>query len=166
MMCLQRERKIRRFTPCPSPPTPVTPLELQKTTRHSLKRVARAPISPMPVAVRVHCGLSLSCHPSRLADYSPSCPSPKHHPQAIKTPRRTLPPQTTITLTDLTPNTAKADIRLVFQRFGEVTRILIEPDRKCAAVVFADVHGVKDTLHACLCREGSSRTGKRGQRVS
>jgi hypothetical protein len=37
------------------------------TTRHPLMRVARAPTSPMAVLVR--CGLSLSHHPSHLADY-------------------------------------------------------------------------------------------------
>ena len=55
---------------------------------------------------------------------------------------------TTITVKGLHPNTVKADIRPVFQRFGEVTRILIEPDGKRAAVVFANVHGVKNTLHS------------------
>jgi hypothetical protein len=55
---------------------------------------------------------------------------------------------TTVTLTGLPPNTAKTDIRLVFQRFGEVTRIYVQPDGRRADVVFADVHGVKRTLHA------------------
>ena len=55
---------------------------------------------------------------------------------------------TTITVKGLHPNTVKADIRPVFQRFGEVMRILIEPDGKRAAVVFADVHGIKNTLHS------------------
>jgi hypothetical protein len=69
----------RGGTPCP---TPATLLELQTMTRH-----------PSPVvAVLVHCGLSLSHHPSHPADYSPSCPSLRHQPQAIKTPRPTLPP--------------------------------------------------------------------------
>ena len=55
---------------------------------------------------------------------------------------------TTITVRGLRPNTVKADIRPVFQRFGEVTRIIVEPDGRRAAVVFADVHGVKNTLHS------------------
>ena len=42
----------------------------------------------------------------------------------------------------------KADIRPVFQRFGEVTRIFVEPDGRRADAVFADVHGCKRTLHA------------------
>ena len=55
---------------------------------------------------------------------------------------------TTITLTGLPPNTVKADIRPVFQPFGEITRIFVQPDGRRADVVFADVHGVKSTLHA------------------
>jgi hypothetical protein len=55
---------------------------------------------------------------------------------------------TAITLTGLPPNTAKADIRPVFQRFGEVARIHLHPDGNEANVVFVDVHGVKRTLHA------------------
>jgi RNA recognition motif-containing protein len=55
---------------------------------------------------------------------------------------------TTISLTGLPPNTVKADIRPVFQPFGEITRIFVQPDGRCADVVFADVHGVKSTLHA------------------
>ncbi|KAF8492404.1 hypothetical protein F5888DRAFT_1730566 [Russula emetica] len=55
---------------------------------------------------------------------------------------------TTVTLTGLPPNTVKPDIRPVFQRFGDVTRIFVQPDGRCADVVFADVHDVKRTLHA------------------
>jgi hypothetical protein len=55
---------------------------------------------------------------------------------------------TSITLTGLSPNTVKSDIRPVFQRFGEITRILLQPDGRSADVIFADVHGVKRTLHA------------------
>jgi hypothetical protein len=55
---------------------------------------------------------------------------------------------TTITLTSLPPNTVRADIRPVFQCLGEITRIFVQPDGRCADVVFADVHGVKRTLYA------------------
>jgi hypothetical protein len=54
----------------------------------------------------------------------------------------------TVTLTNLPPNTVKADIRPFFQRFGEITRIFVQQDERHADVVFADVHGVKRTLHA------------------
>jgi RNA recognition motif-containing protein len=57
---------------------------------------------------------------------------------------------TTVTLTGLPPNTVKADIHPVFQRFGQVTRIFVRPDSdgRRADVVFSDVRGVKHTLHA------------------
>ncbi|KAF8492402.1 hypothetical protein F5888DRAFT_1730527, partial [Russula emetica] len=55
---------------------------------------------------------------------------------------------TTVTLTGLPPNAVKADILLVFQQFGEVTRIFVQSYGRRADVVFADVHGVKRTLHA------------------
>ncbi|KAI0255621.1 hypothetical protein BJV78DRAFT_688802 [Lactifluus subvellereus] len=55
---------------------------------------------------------------------------------------------TTITLADLPRNTVKTDIRPIFQRFGEVTRIIVRPGGTRADVVFADAHGVKRTLHA------------------
>lgn len=54
----------------------------------------------------------------------------------------------TIVLTGLPPNTIKADIRPVFQRFGQVRRIIVEPGGKRAEVVFVDAHDVKRTLHA------------------
>jgi hypothetical protein len=34
----------------------------------------------------------------------------------------------------------KADIHPVHQRFGEVQCIFVQPDRRCADVVFADAH--------------------------
>jgi RNA recognition motif-containing protein len=55
---------------------------------------------------------------------------------------------TTITLTGLPQNAVKADIRPVFQRFGEVAHIYLQRDGKHANVVFTDVHGVKRALHA------------------
>ena len=54
----------------------------------------------------------------------------------------------TVTLANLPQNTFKADIRPVFQHFGEVTRIIVRSGGTRADVVFADVHGVKRTLHA------------------
>ena len=126
-------------------------LELQKTARHPLKTVARAPISPVPVAVSVHCGLSLSRHPSsflssRLLPII-SIPETSSSSDQIDTEADLSFSITTITVKGLHSNTVKADFRPVFQRFGEVTRIIIEPDGKRAAVIFADVHRVKNTLH-------------------
>lgn len=53
-----------------------------------------------------------------------------------------------VTLTGLPPDTVKTDIRPVFHRFGEITRIYIQRDGRRAEVVFADDYGVKRTLHA------------------
>jgi hypothetical protein len=53
-----------------------------------------------------------------------------------------------ITLASLPPNTLKVDIRPVLQRFGEVKRIFVHPGGRRADVAFADVHGVRRTLHA------------------
>ena len=55
---------------------------------------------------------------------------------------------TTISVVGMHPQTTKADIRPVFQPFGEITRIVLEPDRSLADIIFADIHGVKRTLHA------------------
>jgi hypothetical protein len=54
----------------------------------------------------------------------------------------------TIILANLLPNTLKADIRPIFQRFGEVQRIVMGPGGTRADVIFVDAHGVKRTLHA------------------
>ncbi|KAH9970270.1 hypothetical protein BJV74DRAFT_867387 [Russula compacta] len=54
----------------------------------------------------------------------------------------------TIVLTGLPPDTSKADIRPIFQHFGEVRRIIVQPGGRRAEVVFVDVHCVKRTLHA------------------
>ncbi|KAH9044961.1 hypothetical protein EDB83DRAFT_2406379 [Lactarius deliciosus] len=54
----------------------------------------------------------------------------------------------TITLESLPPNTFKADIRPIFQRFGEVRRIVMGLGGTHADIVFADAQGVKRTLHA------------------
>jgi len=55
---------------------------------------------------------------------------------------------TTIQLTDLPPNTLKADIRPVFQHYGEVKRVIVQPDGRSAVVVFADAVAVSRVLHA------------------
>ena len=55
---------------------------------------------------------------------------------------------TTITLAGLPPNTLKTDIRPVFQRFGEVKHMIVHPGGRSADVLFADVHGLRRTLHA------------------
>src|SRR6267154_2534909 len=55
---------------------------------------------------------------------------------------------TTIKLTGLPPNTIKADLLPISQHFGEVTRVFVQPDGRCAGFVFADAHGVKCTLSA------------------
>ncbi|KAH9177213.1 hypothetical protein EDB89DRAFT_1519523 [Lactarius sanguifluus] len=54
----------------------------------------------------------------------------------------------TITLESLPPNTFKADIRPIFQRFGEVRRIIMGLGGTRADIIFADAQGVKRTLHA------------------
>jgi len=54
----------------------------------------------------------------------------------------------TITLEDLLPNTFKADIRPIFQRFGEIQRIVMGPGGTRADIKFANAHGAKRTLHA------------------
>ncbi|KAH9988609.1 hypothetical protein BJV77DRAFT_1069963 [Russula vinacea] len=48
-----------------------------------------------------------------------------------------------ITLATLPLNTHKANIRPIFQRFGEVKRISVHPGGRPADIVFADVHCVK-----------------------
>ena len=55
---------------------------------------------------------------------------------------------TTIALGGLRSNTLKTDIRLVFQPFGEVKRILVHRGGRNADVVFADVESVRRALHA------------------
>ena len=55
---------------------------------------------------------------------------------------------TSIALTGLPPKTLKTDIRYVFQRFGEVRRVIVYPDDRRAEVVFADVDSVRRSLHA------------------
>ncbi|KAI0289132.1 hypothetical protein BC826DRAFT_636595 [Russula brevipes] len=55
---------------------------------------------------------------------------------------------TTIALAGLPPNTLKTDIRPVFQRFGEVKHMIVHPGGSSADVLFADVHGLRRTLHA------------------
>lgn len=54
----------------------------------------------------------------------------------------------TITLADLPPNTSKVDIRPVFQRFGEIQRIILGSGGTRADIIFSDAHGVKRTLYA------------------
>ena len=79
-------------------------------------------------------------------------PQPSHE-QVTETDFST----TTITLVSLPPNTYKADIRPVFQHFGEFKRIFVHPGGSRAESRYADVHGVKRTLHAyaeqpfCVC---------------
>jgi hypothetical protein len=53
-----------------------------------------------------------------------------------------------IRLADLPPNTLKPDIRTVFQHFGDVKRIIVQPDGRKAEVVFADAGAVSKVLHA------------------
>ncbi|KAH9054768.1 hypothetical protein EDB87DRAFT_1419965 [Lactarius vividus] len=53
-----------------------------------------------------------------------------------------------ITLENLPPNTFKVDIRPIFQRFGEVRRIVLGLGGTRADIIFADAEGVKRTLHA------------------
>jgi hypothetical protein len=55
---------------------------------------------------------------------------------------------TTVTLAGLPPNTVKADILPVLQRFGEVKRIFVQPNGRRADFVFAGVYGVKRTFRA------------------
>ncbi|KAH9178722.1 hypothetical protein EDB89DRAFT_972669 [Lactarius sanguifluus] len=52
----------------------------------------------------------------------------------------------TFTLENLPPNTFKADICPVFQRFGEVRRIVIGLGGTRADIIFAGPQGVKRTL--------------------
>src|SRR5258708_6204865 len=79
----------------------------------------------------------------------PITPTPETEPSNDQnTEKDTTSSTTSITLTGLPPNAVKSDIRPVFQRFGEIMRILLQPDGRSADVVFADVHGVKRTLHA------------------
>ena len=89
---------------------------------------------------------------------TPSFPSDRISIPFISTPetssssdQNTDPPssvRTVITITGLPPNVTKADIRPIFQRYGEVARIHLHPDGKDANVIFVDDHGVKRTLHA------------------
>ena len=63
----------------------------------------------------------------------------------------------TIALVGLPPGTLKTDVRLVFQLFGEVRRIFFHPGGRRADVVFADVEGVRRSLHAYAERPLSVR---------
>lgn len=55
---------------------------------------------------------------------------------------------TTVAVGGLPPGTLKTDVRTVFQRFGEVTRVLVHAGGRRADVVFADVESVTRSLHA------------------
>jgi RNA recognition motif-containing protein len=57
-------------------------------------------------------------------------------------------PSTTIAIRRMPPNTLKTDVRFVFQPFGEVKRIFMQPGGHHASVMFADVKGVRCALHA------------------
>jgi hypothetical protein len=92
----------------------------------------------------------LSVTPPTTTTTTTSTESPPPPPLAAETDFS----PTTIAIAHLPPNTLKSDIRPVFQHFGEVIRILVHTDGSGAGagtradVVFADVHGVKRTLHA------------------
>ena len=62
----------------------------------------------------------------------------------------------------LLPNTVTANIRSVFQHFGEVTRIFIQLDGRCARVVLRTC----PALSACIYRETFSRPGPGDHHVS
>jgi RNA recognition motif-containing protein len=57
-------------------------------------------------------------------------------------------PSTTIAIRRMPPNTLKTDVRFVFQPFGEVKCIFMQPGGHHASVMFADVKGVRRALHA------------------
>jgi hypothetical protein len=80
---------------------------------------------PCPAPAPVHCDLFLFHRPSHRSSST-----------------------TTITLMGLLPDTIKADVRFILQRFGQVTYLFVQPDGRHTDVVFADVHPVKCTLHA------------------
>jgi len=61
--------------------------------------------------------------------------------------RRSLILESATKANGLLPNAIKTDIRPVFQWFREVMRISEQQEGRRSAVVFADVHGVKRTLH-------------------
>jgi hypothetical protein len=98
-------------------------------------------------------------------------PPPSSNEQTVETDFSS----TVITLASLPPNTNKTDIRPVFQRFGEVVRIFVDPDGRRADVVYGDAHGVKRALHAYaeqpLCVRGQEidvfrKHAKRGDKES
>jgi hypothetical protein len=85
--------------------------------------------------------------PPTLLPVSPIFEPPHSHEQATDTDSSST-STTTITIASLPLNTNKADIRPIFQRFGEIERIFVHLGGKRVDVVYVDVEGVKRALHA------------------
>ena len=79
----ERKRKIQPLTPRLTAATTATLSGFRQQRDNPLMQVLICS-STLPVVVPVHCHLPLYHHPSHLADYSPSWPSLRHHPQVIK----------------------------------------------------------------------------------
>ncbi|KAF8492385.1 hypothetical protein F5888DRAFT_911301 [Russula emetica] len=145
----EQEFRLGNSQSTSSPIPETTLLELQTTTRYTLMRVPRA--HTPPVAIPVHCDLSLFHHPSHRVDYSPSRPFLRRRPQAPKADPSSESATTTITPTGLPPNIVKTNRHLppsssVLARSRVYSK---QQDGRRSDVVFADVHGVKRTLYAC-----------------
>ncbi|KAF8487326.1 hypothetical protein DFH94DRAFT_705224 [Russula ochroleuca] len=120
----------------------ITRPELQ-TTQNPLTRVVRSPTPYLYRALRPL--LIPPSFPSSLLPVTPIFELPPSQERVTETDPSSI---TTIARASLSPNTHKADIRPVFQRFGKVKHIFVHPGGRRADVVYVDVHGVKRALHA------------------
>ena len=99
--------------------------------------------------------------PSHLLPLTSEPPPPPSEEQTDEngdTPTTRTRTTRTITLVGLPPNTLKTDLRPIFQRFGDVSRIFVDPGGRRADVEFVDADGVRRALHAyaerTLCVRG------------
>lgn len=104
--------------------------------------------SPNGSHVRTRSLRPLLIPPSFPHSIIPETPVSDPQPSRIQEGMGEIDSSVTITLANLPPNTLRTDIRPIFQRFGEVQRIIMSPGGTRADVIFADADGVKRTLHA------------------
>lgn len=111
------------------------------TTTHSPARTRPRALRPLLIP---------PTFPPTLLPVTPIFDPPRPHEEATETDSSSSSSSstTTITVASLPPNTHKPDIRSIFQRFGEITRISIHLGGNRADVVYADAHGVRRALHA------------------
>jgi len=117
---------------------PSIPARIRKSVHASLR------VNTVCTRTRIRYDLSSSHHPSRQTFYSPSHPSLRYHRDGPF-----LCDDDRINNGSTAKHTVQANICTVFQRFGEVKPIFMQPDGMCADVVFADVHLC--LYLACVC---------------